>query len=112
MRILLAAAGNNGRRFGHHCRWRTSPNSIKQEASINKLISTLIYGIYLIASTEASGRTCARPPTPQAAWVHQIHAAGGASGSTTMVMVFVMLFVLFVQFLTRDSSVVLIVRTF
>ena len=34
-------------------------------------------------------RTCARPPTPQAAWVHQIHAAGGVGGSTTMVMVFV-----------------------
>ena len=32
--------------------------------------------------------------------------------STTMVMVFVMLFVLFVRFLTHDSSVVLIVRTF
>jgi hypothetical protein len=30
----------------------------------------------------------------------------------TMVMLFVMLFVLFVWFLTRDSSVVLIVRTF
>jgi hypothetical protein len=57
-------------------------------------------------------RTCARPPTPQAAWVHQIHAAGGASGSNTMVMVFVMLFVLFVRFLTHDSSVVLVVRTF
>jgi len=28
-------------------------------------------------------------PTPRAAWVHQIHAAGGASGSTTMVMVLV-----------------------
>jgi len=27
------------------------------------------------------------------AWVHQNHSAGGASGSTTMVMVFVMLFV-------------------
>ena len=51
------------------------------------------------------GHTCARPPTPQAAWVHQIHAAGGASSSTTMVMVFVILFVLFVRFLTRDSSV-------
>jgi hypothetical protein len=37
----------------------------------------------------ALGRTCTRPPTPQAAWIHQIHAAGGASGSTTMVMVFV-----------------------
>jgi hypothetical protein len=60
----------------------------------------------------ALGHTCARPPTPQAAWVHQIHTAGGASGSTTMVMVFVMLFVLFVRFLTRDLSVVLVVHTF
>ena len=60
----------------------------------------------------ASEYTCARPPTPQAAWAHQIHAAGGASSSTTMVMVFVMLFVLIVWFLTRDSSVILIVRTF
>ncbi len=59
----------------------------------------------------ASGHTCARPPTPQAAWVNQINTAGGASGSTTM-MVFVMLFVLFVRFLTRDSSVVLVVHTF
>jgi hypothetical protein len=65
-----------------------------------------------IALTVASGRTCARLPTPQAAWVHQIHAAGGVSGSITMVMVFVMLFVLFVWFLTRDSSVVLVVHTF
>jgi len=61
---------------------------------------------------EASKQSCARPPTPQAAWVHQIHAAVGASGSITMVMVFVMLFVLFVWFLTHDSSVVLIVHTF
>ena len=29
-------------------------------------------------------------------WIHQIHAAGGASGSTTMVMMFVLLFVLVV----------------
>jgi len=26
---------------------------------------------------------------PRAAWVHQIHAAAGVGGSTTMVMVFV-----------------------
>jgi hypothetical protein len=34
---------------------------------------------------------CARPPTPQpqAACVHQNHAAGGVGGSTTMVVVFV-----------------------
>ncbi len=56
-------------------------------------------------------QTCARPPTPQAAWVHEIRADGGASGSNTMVMLFVMLFVLFVRFLTRDSSVILIVHT-
>ena len=52
-------------------------------------------------------RICARPPTPQAACVHQIHAAGGASGSNTMVILFVMVFVLFVHFLTRNLSVVL-----
>ena len=57
-------------------------------------------------------QTCARLPTPQAAWVHQIHAAGGASGSNTMVILFVMLFVLFVWFLTHDLSVILIVHTF
>jgi hypothetical protein len=57
-------------------------------------------------------RTCARPPTPQAAWVHQIHAAGGASSSNIMVMLFVMVFVLFVRFLTCDSSVVLTVCIF
>jgi hypothetical protein len=44
MHILLTAAGDNGRRFGHNCCRQTSPNLIKQEASINKLISTLIYG--------------------------------------------------------------------
>jgi len=53
----------------------------------------------------ATEMVCARLPTPQAAWVHQIHAAGGVGGFTTMVMVFVILFVLFVWFLTRDSSV-------
>jgi hypothetical protein len=32
---------------------------------------------------------CTRPPNPQAAWIHQIHAAGGMGGSTTMVAVFI-----------------------
>ena len=36
------------------------------------------------------GNIRGRPPTPRAAWVHQIHAAAGVGGSTTMVMVFVM----------------------
>jgi hypothetical protein len=39
----------------------------------------------------------AMPSTPQAVWHHQIHAAGGANSSITMVMVFVRSFVLFVQ---------------
>jgi hypothetical protein len=41
--MLLAAAGDNGRRFGQDCRRQMSPNLIKQEASLDKLISTLIY---------------------------------------------------------------------
>ena len=45
-------------------------------------------------------------------WVHRIHAAGGVSDSTTMLIVFFMLFVLFVWFLTHDLSVVLILPTF
>jgi hypothetical protein len=32
---------------------------------------------------------CARLPTHQAVWIHQIHAVGGASGSITVVVVFV-----------------------
>jgi hypothetical protein len=31
---------------------------------------------------------CARPPAPRVVWIHQIHAAGGASSSTTMVVMF------------------------
>jgi len=34
------------------------------------------------------GKIRGRPPTPRVAWVHQIHAAAGVGGSTTMVMVF------------------------
>jgi hypothetical protein len=36
-------------------------------------------------------KVCARPPIPQVACVHQIHAAGGVGGFTTMAMVFVLL---------------------
>jgi hypothetical protein len=46
---------------------------------------------------EALEKICGRPPAPPEAWIHQIHAAGVASVSTTMVMLFVMLFVLFVR---------------
>jgi hypothetical protein len=47
--------------------------------------------------TAASNNICTRPPTTQAAWIHQIHAIGGTGGSATMVMVFARLFVLFVR---------------
>jgi hypothetical protein len=46
---------------------------------------------------EALEKLCARPPTPPRVWVHQIHNAGGASGSATMLMVFARSFVLFVR---------------
>jgi hypothetical protein len=42
-------------------------------------------------------KICVRPPTPLAAWVHQIHTSRGESGSATMVMVVVRLFLLFVR---------------
>jgi hypothetical protein len=35
----------------------------------------------------ANEKVCARPPTPGAVWIHQIHAAGGVCGSTTMMVV-------------------------
>ena len=62
----------------------------------------------LMAATE---KVCARPPTPQAAWVHQIHAAGGVGGFTTIVVVFVRV-VFFVCFLSHDSTVPLVVPAF
>jgi hypothetical protein len=34
-------------------------------------------------------KKCARTPAPWAVTIHQIHAAGGVGGSTTMVVVFV-----------------------
>jgi hypothetical protein len=42
-----------------------------------------------IPSTAALERTCARPPATWTAWIHQIHTTEGASGSITMVVVFV-----------------------
>ena len=39
--------------------------------------------------TEAMENECTRLPTTQAAWYHQIHVTGEASGSITMVVMFV-----------------------
>jgi hypothetical protein len=51
------------------------------EVNRNKLMSILIYGIKQNPSMAATEKVCARSPTPQAAWVHQIHAAGGLAAS-------------------------------
>ncbi len=45
--------------------------------------------MYLNPSIVTLDNICARPPAPWAAWNHQIHTAGGASGSIIMVVVFV-----------------------
>jgi hypothetical protein len=66
-----------------------SPNLIKHKVDTNILLSTLIYFIELNLSTAALENICARPPATRTLWNHQIHAAGGASGSITMVVVFV-----------------------
>ncbi len=65
------------------------PKSIKHKNDTNILLSTLIYWIELNPLTAALKNECARPPATPTVWIHQIHAAGGASGSITMVVVFV-----------------------
>ncbi len=87
--MFWASTDDDGCRFGHHCCWRTSPNSIKHKVDKNILISTLIYWFYQNPSTAALEVTCERPPTTWMVWIHWIHAAGGASSSITMVVVFV-----------------------
>jgi len=39
----------------------------------------------------AMEKVCARPSTPQAAWVHQIYAARGVGGFIAMVVVLLLL---------------------
>jgi hypothetical protein len=60
----------------------------------------------------AMEKVCARPPTPQAASIHQIHAAEGAVGFTTMVAVFGKYYLLVVCFLSCESSVRHVLPTF
>ncbi len=85
--MFWASADDNGYRFGHHCCRGTSLNSIKHKVNKNILISTLINWFYQNPSTAALEWTCARPPTTRTVWIHWIHAAGGVSGSITMVVV-------------------------
>ncbi len=59
------------------------------EVDINLLISTLFYWTDVNPLVATLEQTCARPPTPQAAWIEQTHIAGGPGGFATMVMMFV-----------------------
>jgi len=43
--MLLAVANNNRRHFGHHCRWRASPISIKHRGQY-KLINQFLHKFY------------------------------------------------------------------
>ncbi len=87
--MFWASADNDGCHFGHHCCRRMSQHQLNVEIKTNTLISTLIYWILLNPLTAASKNECARLPATRAEWYHWIHAAGGASGSITMVVVFV-----------------------
>jgi hypothetical protein len=82
---LLAATDHKG-----HC------FSIKHRGQ-HKLINFNTKFMIQIASVAASEKVRGRPPSPPVAWIYQLHAAGGVSGFTTMVMVFGMSCVLFVQ---------------
>jgi hypothetical protein len=48
---------------------------------------------YANSSSAASANALDGLPTHSIVWIHQIHVAGGASGSATMVVVFVPVFV-------------------
>ncbi len=86
---LLTAANGNLRHTGHHCCRQTSQIREHTEVVITKLITTVIYWFLQNPLIGASEQTWARPPTTRTVWIHRIHAAGGASGSITMVVVFV-----------------------
>jgi hypothetical protein len=73
--MLLVAANDNGSHFGHHCRRRTSPISIKHSGHQN-ISFQLKFIESIIALTAALEKICGRPPAFPAAWIHQIHAAG------------------------------------
>ncbi len=66
-----------------------APVQLNIEVDKHMLISTLIYWIYLNPLTAALYNVCTRPPATRTAQIHQIHTAGGASSSITMVVVFV-----------------------
>jgi hypothetical protein len=82
---LLAATDHKG-----HC------FSIKHRGQ-HKLMNFNTKFMIQIASVAASEKVHERLPSPPVAWIYQLDAAGGVSGFTTMVMVFVMSCVIFVR---------------
>jgi hypothetical protein len=87
--MFWASTVDDGRRFGHHCCWWTSKHHLNIEVDKHKLIFTLFYRTYQNRLMAALTKVCARLPAPWEAWIHQIHAARGVGGFTTMVVVFV-----------------------
>ncbi len=81
------------------------------EVDKTKLISLLINWINKNPMTATSDNLYARPPGPWAAWIHQIHAAAGASSSTTMVVMFVVCLCSVLQshslYVKKDQSITL-----
>jgi hypothetical protein len=69
--MLLATADDNGRRFGHHCRWRMSPNSIKYRGK-HKLINFYINLLNLLNRFDGGIRTSMRKAA---------HPSGGVGSS-------------------------------
>ncbi len=94
--MFWASANDNGCHFCHHCHRRTSQHQLNIKVDTNILFSALIQWIYVNLLIAASENICVRPPAHQAARIHWIHTAGGASSSISMVVVFARLFVLFV----------------
>ena len=77
---IFATAGDNGCRFGHHCRRQTSPNSIKQEASLNKLISTLFMeSIKLLQRRPWNEHAQGRPPLRRHGFIKSTPLGGRAA---------------------------------
>ncbi len=59
-----------------------------REVNRNKLITTLIYDFYYNSSSAALTNPSSGSPAHSVILIHQIHVAGGASRSATMVVVF------------------------
>jgi len=65
--MLLAAADDNGRHFGHHCRWRTSPDLIKHRGKHK--FNFYIYLLDLLNRFDGGIGTSTRKASHPSGWV-------------------------------------------